>query len=42
VVHVDDRHVRLPRRQDGLGFGQVARRPNDEHGVIQGELDEID
>jgi hypothetical protein len=41
VVHVDDGHVRLPLRQDRLGFGEVARGPDDEQTVVQGQLDEI-
>ena len=42
VVHVDHGHVRLPRRQDGLRLGKVARRPNDKQTVIKGQFDEVD
>ena len=41
VIHVDDRHVRPPRREDLLGFGQIDCGSHHEHAVVQRQLDEI-
>jgi hypothetical protein len=41
VIHVDDGHVRMPRRKEMLGGCQGWRRANHEETMVQGQLDEV-
>ncbi len=42
MVHVDDRHVRLPAGQDLVRLGEGAGGPAHESAMVQGERDEVD
>ena len=41
VVHVDDRDVRHPFAEDALRFVEVTYGPDNEHAVVEGELDQV-
>jgi hypothetical protein len=41
MIHVDHGHVRVPLVEDRLNLGQASRLTDDEHAVVERQLDEV-